>query len=620
MCGDDGCEGSCGDCDDELECTVDSCAEGQCKFETKADACLMGGVCVAKDELDAGNPCLACNPAESQVEWTALPDGLPCDETGHYCVDGGCCDPLLEILSKTHVGQLQAEEFWLDLDTGSVLQSEFPWEFEPPEGADFKISCCNSKSLFHLGDGVSYADLTGTAFDLLLTASSIAGAEFSGDSPGQCNQSMTAETVYFVYSDEGLLYKVGLAEELSICHLSFSWARVQRLGFGSLQAETQWLDLDTGQVLESEEPFEMEPPEGADFGVTCCNNKSLLQLGDGAVYADVTGIPYGLVSESDASPSAFTSDSPGQCNQSVTSDTAYLVYSDEGRLFKLGNFVELEICNPTFEWADLRGGRTYLQSEIQWLDLDTDGVLESEEPWEWEPPEGADFKIGCCNNKALFHMADGVEYADVTGTPFELVQAGALVDAQFTDQNPGQCNQGFSSDSVYAVVSGEGSIFKVGGVLLENKCSQNVDWAYLNAHIDVLGAETQWLDLDTGEVLESEEPWEWEPPEGSDFKISCCSNQSLLHMADDVSYLDLSGTPLDEIDDCSLVDAQFIDKNPGQCSQSMETGTVYVLKSDQGRYYKVAYSAEAQICNPELVWAPMAGPEACCCGLACEGE
>jgi len=84
-CGDDGCGGSCGSCDDDDLCTVDACSApaGQCTHETLA--------------CDDGEPCTAdsCMPATGLCRFQALPTGIPCDD-GDGCTlvdacDGGVC-------------------------------------------------------------------------------------------------------------------------------------------------------------------------------------------------------------------------------------------------------------------------------------------------------------------------------------------------------------------------------------------------------------------------------------------------------------------------------------------------------------------------------------------------
>ena len=77
-CDDDGCGGSCGKCDDNLACTIDACKAGQCTHTTADDTCLIGDQCVPAGTEKPGNPCMACQPDESQTGWAALPETTPC--------------------------------------------------------------------------------------------------------------------------------------------------------------------------------------------------------------------------------------------------------------------------------------------------------------------------------------------------------------------------------------------------------------------------------------------------------------------------------------------------------------------------------------------------------------
>ena len=77
-CGDNGCGGSCGECDDNLACTTDTCDAGQCTHTIADTSCLIGNECIATDTEKPGNPCQACQPEVSQTGWSALPDATPC--------------------------------------------------------------------------------------------------------------------------------------------------------------------------------------------------------------------------------------------------------------------------------------------------------------------------------------------------------------------------------------------------------------------------------------------------------------------------------------------------------------------------------------------------------------
>ena len=98
-CGDDDCGGSCGECADALECTIDACDEGSCLF-TPDNACIIGGECV-EAEAKGADFCLECLPGSSTSDWTALQDGTTCGDNAECqaglcgCIaeecDDGCC-------------------------------------------------------------------------------------------------------------------------------------------------------------------------------------------------------------------------------------------------------------------------------------------------------------------------------------------------------------------------------------------------------------------------------------------------------------------------------------------------------------------------------------------------
>jgi len=81
-CGDDGCGGTCGACDDGDLCNgVESCEDG---------LCVAGAVLTCDD----GNPCTDedCDPSSGCF---SVPNAGPCDDgidctDGDHCVDGGC--------------------------------------------------------------------------------------------------------------------------------------------------------------------------------------------------------------------------------------------------------------------------------------------------------------------------------------------------------------------------------------------------------------------------------------------------------------------------------------------------------------------------------------------------
>ena len=90
-CGDDGCGGSCGECDDGLICTTDSCMNSACTFILLDYFCLIEEKCVPAGAINLSNPCLACQADSATNDWTPLEDGYPCGPDS-VCFQGGCCD------------------------------------------------------------------------------------------------------------------------------------------------------------------------------------------------------------------------------------------------------------------------------------------------------------------------------------------------------------------------------------------------------------------------------------------------------------------------------------------------------------------------------------------------
>lgn len=88
-CGDDGCGGICGVCDDELECTSDGCVDRQCSYTVTPGWCLIDEECFMGGASEPTNPCLICYPLDSPVSWSEL-EGVSCEDGG-VCFAGECC-------------------------------------------------------------------------------------------------------------------------------------------------------------------------------------------------------------------------------------------------------------------------------------------------------------------------------------------------------------------------------------------------------------------------------------------------------------------------------------------------------------------------------------------------
>lgn len=91
LCSADGvCKGQPTNCNDNLDCTDDSCvAASGCAHKTTADMCAIDGKCVAKGAAKSGDPCKICRPQDAAVAWSAAATGT-CDD-GDACTSGDVC-------------------------------------------------------------------------------------------------------------------------------------------------------------------------------------------------------------------------------------------------------------------------------------------------------------------------------------------------------------------------------------------------------------------------------------------------------------------------------------------------------------------------------------------------
>jgi len=94
-CVDGFCEGQRLTCNDDVECTVDSCSNGVCHNDPPAGQCLIGGTtCVAGDQPNPDNPCQKCMPTLKAEGWSN-DDGAVCSDNdpctlGEACSGGFC--------------------------------------------------------------------------------------------------------------------------------------------------------------------------------------------------------------------------------------------------------------------------------------------------------------------------------------------------------------------------------------------------------------------------------------------------------------------------------------------------------------------------------------------------
>jgi len=105
QCGDDGCDGSCGSCDDDNPCTSNSCSNGSCEYPNVTD----GKSCGSGNWCQSGS--CECKPACSGKE--CGDDGCggscgTCDSPQTYTCGGGEC--------------VLRSGLWVDSATGLVWQ------------------------------------------------------------------------------------------------------------------------------------------------------------------------------------------------------------------------------------------------------------------------------------------------------------------------------------------------------------------------------------------------------------------------------------------------------------------------------------------------------------------
>jgi hypothetical protein len=96
-CTDGACAGTTYSCSDQKDCTADDCdGQGECNFKVMAGHCLINGICYEDGDFHSANTCRECTAAVSKTEWSnddtnECTDGNEC-LVGDYC-DSGTCVP-----------------------------------------------------------------------------------------------------------------------------------------------------------------------------------------------------------------------------------------------------------------------------------------------------------------------------------------------------------------------------------------------------------------------------------------------------------------------------------------------------------------------------------------------
>jgi len=94
------CTGN-GDCNDNIDCTTDTCENFVCEYALDADTCLIEGVCYTDAAYDPANTCQVCDSASVTDAWTIVANDTPCDDSNpcsenDVCADGVCVGTLYD--------------------------------------------------------------------------------------------------------------------------------------------------------------------------------------------------------------------------------------------------------------------------------------------------------------------------------------------------------------------------------------------------------------------------------------------------------------------------------------------------------------------------------------------
>ena len=94
-CNSGSCAGTPYSCDDGMACTTDTCdGAGACNTVIDAGVCAIGGVCRPAGEALPGEPCRQCDPATSQIDFSAISDGSACSD-GDACTAADTCTSMV---------------------------------------------------------------------------------------------------------------------------------------------------------------------------------------------------------------------------------------------------------------------------------------------------------------------------------------------------------------------------------------------------------------------------------------------------------------------------------------------------------------------------------------------
>ena len=108
----------------------------------------------------------------------------------------------------------------------------------------------------------------------------------------------------------------------------------------TLEVETQFLDLDSGSVVE-QSPEDVTAPAGADVELAYNADRTphavVFPVGGGVEMAYVANVPFDSVSSSDIASLSFSSESTDFPFSAIN---CVVILTDQGAFVKLGNAVE----------------------------------------------------------------------------------------------------------------------------------------------------------------------------------------------------------------------------------------------------------------------------------------
>lgn len=118
LCDAGACSGQTYGCNDDLECTQDTCnGDGTCTFTPLEGSCLIDGICQDAGALGP-NGCMECNTTLSQFAWSAVMDGTLCSDGNGCTLEDECAAGLCVGFDKDCGDGLECTDDLCSPDTG----------------------------------------------------------------------------------------------------------------------------------------------------------------------------------------------------------------------------------------------------------------------------------------------------------------------------------------------------------------------------------------------------------------------------------------------------------------------------------------------------------------------